>query len=214
MADCGVYLQVDATELTDELEKLKKVMTPEQFDKAMYGIFKRTGSHVKKILGVDIPQSYDVSKAQVRQTVKTAKVVSSGMGVSGVGCTIPVEGERKHIGGGGKGFTAYGGRRGWNSLNSGHYSITTKVLKGKRSTLPKKLSSYGGMPPFRNLGSSLNGITFTRAGKDRLPIEPVMGIAIPQMPLNRSEGDVQSDIKKYMQQRIEARLNALIKNGK
>ena len=76
------------------------------------------------------------------------------------------------------------------------------------------MSSYGGMPPFRNVPSSLHGLTFTRSGKPRLPIEAVMGIAIPQMPLNRAEPAVQKDIAQYMEGRVAARLQALIANGR
>ena len=52
--------------------------------------------------------------------------------------------------------------------------------------------------------------TFTRAGKSRLPILKVSGIAIPQMPLNRSEAEVQKDIQDYMMQRFEHELNWLL----
>ena len=40
------------------------------------------------------------------------------------------------------------------------------------------------------------------------------GIAIPQMPMNRSEAQVQQDIKEYMEQVIEHRLIALITRGR
>ena len=211
MAAGGVYLEVDASDLEAQIKKLQKVMKPEKFNQAMHGIFRRTGGHVRKILKQDLPKEYNISAGQVGTAVKSPKLA---MG-NGVGCSIPVSAARKHIGGGSKrGFTAYGGRRGWASLHSGHYNISAIVYRGQRSTLPPRMTGYGGQPPFRNIGSKLNGLTFTREGKDRLPIRPVMGIGIPDMPLNRSKPDVQSDIKDYLEKQIEHRFTALMINGR
>ena len=76
------------------------------------------------------------------------------------------------------------------------------------------MHGYGGQPPFRNIGSSLGGLTFTREGQSRLPIRPVMGIGIPDMPLNRSEPVVQKDIKDYLERQIEQRFMAFLMNGR
>lgn len=206
----AVYLQVDASELKDEINKLKRAMKPEAFDRAMHGIFRQTGKRVKRILREDLPKEYNIKSPEVGKAVQAAQV---SIGAGGAGCTIPVSAPRRHIGGGGRGYTAYGHRRGWASLTSGHYDVTAVIYRGKRSTLPGHLPSYGGKPPFRNIPSKLNGLTFTRMGDPRLPIKAVMGIAIPQMPLNRSEPDVQQDIKEYMFDRMEHRLQALVRNG-
>lgn len=211
MAVPTVYFEVDASELQNEISRLRNVMKPEQFEKAMYGIFSRTGKHVKTILRKDLPHQYNIKSAEVGRAVKNASVSKSGLGV---GCSIPVIGARRHIGGGGKGFTAYGHRQGWRSLTSGHYDITAVIYRGKRSKLPDRMKT--GYPPFRNIPSKLSGITFTGTGDNfsRMPIEPVMGIAIPQMPMNKSEPEVQEDIKNYMEERIRARLTALLMSGR
>ena len=211
MARPPIYLQVDTSDTAEMVARLQAAMKPEAFEKAMYGVFRRTGGHVKTILKKDIPPRYNVKPGEVGSTIQ-APTVTTGAG--GVGCSIPVVGPRKHIGGGGRGFTAYGSRRGWASLKSGHYDITAQIYRGQRSTLPAKMTSYGGMPPFRNIPSALHGVTFTRSGKPRLPIEPVMGIAIPQMPMNKAKPDVQKDIAQYMNGRVAARLQALIKSGR
>ena len=212
MAQNSVYLEIDASDLQDRIDVLQKALTERQFNNAMHGIFKRTGTRVKKILGDDIPQSYSVPRTEVRQAVGRASVVNSGLGV---GCSIPVTGPRRHIGKGGqtrRGYTATGHRKGWNSLTSGHYDIKARIYRGRTSTLPRNVDT--GYPPFRNIPSSLNGLTFSRVSKKRLPIKAVMGPAIPQMPMNRSQTDVQRDIRIYLEQRIEARIQALIANGK
>ena len=206
-----VYLQVDVSELSGEIQRLQSVMKPQQFENAMAGIFRRTGNYVKKILATDLPVHYHVGSAEVRRAVAPAQMSSGG---GGTGCTIPIRAARRHIGGGGRGFPASGGRKGWNSLRSGHYNITARIYNGGASTLPARMGSYGGYPPFRNLGSSLHGLTFTRATKARLPIRAVMGIAIPQMPMNKAEPDVQKDILEYMEKQIEHRIQGLIAGGR
>ena len=192
----GVYLEIDASELDSEIQRLRSVMTPQQFDRAMYRIFQRTGGHVRQILKSDIPKEYHAKAGEIAAAVKNAKVTGGGMGV---GCSIPVVGAKKTIGGG---FGASGGAHGWNSLRR-RYRVKARIVKSGQSTLPQNMSSYGGQPPFRNLGSSLGGLTFTRVGKSRFPIKKVVGIAIPQMPMNRSQEEVQKDIVNYMRKRIE-----------
>jgi len=206
----SIYLEIDASEFNEDINRLKSAMQPEQFNRAMYGIFQRTGRHVASILKKDLPKEYEVKPGEVGRAVKKASLT---MGGNGVGCSIPITAARKSIGGGGSGFTAYGYRRGWNSLK-GKYRVKAKIVKAGQSTLPGNASSYGGMPPFRNIPSKLGGLTFTRAGKDRLPIMKMSGIAIPQMPMNRSESDVQHDIKVYLEKQIEQRLYALLLNGR
>lgn len=133
----------------------------------------------------------------MRGTVKGARV-SVGDGVK---CIIPIRAPRGKIGGGGL-YGATGGAHGWNI--KGKYKINARIMKGGKSTLPGNMSNIGGQPPFRNYDAgSLNGMTFTRTGKERLPIKPVVGIGIPQMPMNKSKGAVEKDIKKLLEGRME-----------
>lgn len=196
-------LEIDASDLMAKTEKLRAVMTREQFNRAMYRVFQRTGGHVRSVLRKDIPKEYHVTAGEVGAAVQKAKVTSSG---GGVGCAIPVVGARRGIGGQ---FKASGGAHGWASLKR-KYKVNAKIVKSGASTLPANMSSYGGQPPFRNLGSSIMPHTWTRAGKERFPIMKVSGIAIPQMPTNRSEADVQNDIKDYMYKRMEHEFSRII----
>ena len=190
-----VYLEVDASELEGKIDRLKSVCTPEQFERVMAGIFRRTGGHVRRILKSDLPHQYVIKAGEVGKAVGNAKV--SG----GTSCIIPVRGPRRVLGP--KGFAASGGAHGWNSLRR-KYRVKAKIVTAGTSTLPSNAGSYGGQPPFRNLSAPrLNGITFTRAGGSRFPIRKMEGIAIPQMPMNRSEPEVQRDILDYMEKRIE-----------
>lgn len=202
----GIYLEVDASQTTDLIDRMRRVMTPVQFQRAMYGIYARTGRRVATILKKDLPQQYQVKASEVGGAVSSPIL---RMGGGNVGCAIPVRGKRKNIG---TGYNATGSRRGWASLN-GKYRVKARILKTGQSVLPATMSTYGGMPPFRNIPSKLGKLTFTRAGKPRGPIMKVSGIAIPQMPMNRSQAAVQADIVQYMQERMEHRLQALVKNG-
>ena len=203
MAGIPIYLEIDASELTELMERLRRNLTPERFNQVMYGIFNRTGGHVRKILKQDLPVEYHVKPKEVGEAVKGAKIGGAG---GGLGCVIPIVGPRKNIG---SGFSASGGAHGWNSVRR-KYRVRARIVKSNISVLPPVMSSYGGQPPFRNLGSKLGGLTFTRAGKGRLPIMKVSGIAIPQMPANRSEAEVQADIMAYMRERLEHEISRLI----
>lgn len=195
----NVTLEVDASDLQSRIDKLKRNMSQAQFDQAMYGIFQRTSRHVSKILKEDLPRQYYISTGLIGKAVKAPQV-------SAVSCIIPVRDKRGNIG---SQYSAKGGAHGWNSLKR-KYRVKASIVKAGQSTLPPKMSSYGGQPPFRNLGSSLNNLTYTRAGKARGPIMKVSGIAIPQMPMNRSKADVQMDIKNYLAKTIESRIMAMM----
>lgn len=203
----GVYLEIDASDLNREIERLRAVLTPEQFNRTMRGIFNRTGGHVRKIVKTDVPKKYEVPAGEVGQAVKGAKVSGDGVGL---GCSIPVIGAKRDIGGTrGRGFPAAGGRHGWHI--KGPYQIKVRIIKGSQVPLPFRMMSYGGEPHFRNYDApKLNNLVFTRAGTERRPIMKVKGIAIPQMPMNRAQDDVQKDIMDYMKERIEHEFQRVI----
>lgn len=200
-----INIQVDSAEFKDLLTRLQAQMKPEQFERAMYGIFQRTSRHVSTILRKDLPQKYEVKAGDISAAVKSPKL---SMGFGGVGCTIPIRAVRGKIG---SQYSAAGGAHGWNSLKR-KYRVKARVIKGAQSTLPEKW--HAGYPPFRNLGSKLGGLTFARSSKSRGPILKLTGIAIPQMPMNRSEADVQKDIREYLEKQMEQRFNALLRIGK
>ena len=198
-------IEVDSADFRRTMSKLEAAMKPEQFARAMYGIFQRTGRHVAAILKQDLPQKYEVLPGDIGAAVKNPQLTMSGMGA---GCSIPIRAVRGKIG---SQYRASGGAHGWNSLKR-KYRVKARVIKGAQSTLPAKWHS--GYPPFRNLGSKLNGLTFARSSTARGPIMKLTGIAIPQMPMNRSEEQVQQDIKEYLEQQMEQRFMALMRIGK
>lgn len=200
-------VQVNTSDLKNKVSRLKDNMKPVQFERAMYGIYQRTGRHVSSILRKDLPQQYEVRPNEISAAVKNPRL---SIGAGGVGCSIPIQGMRGKLG---SQYKATGGAHGWNNIKyKRRYKVKVKMLKGKDSTLPEKWHSD--YPPFRNLGSKLGNLTYARSSKKRGPILKLTGIAIPQMPLNRSEADVQHDIKVFLEKQMDERFNALMRIGK
>ena len=209
VANAGWRLEIDASDLQRELKRIQEVTTPESFNRAMYRIFSRTGGRVRRILRTDLPKQYHIRAGAVSSDIQATKLTSGGGG--SIGCIIPIRGVRKTIG---KTYSASGGAHGWNSKRR-KYRVKAKIVKSGQSVLPEQMGSYGGQTPFRNFDSpKLNGVAFTRKGKERLPIVKVEGIAIPQMPLNRSEPEVQKDIMDYMAQRTEHEFMRLMRGNR
>ena len=154
-------VEIDASDLQDKITRLQANMTEAQFERAMYGIFQRTGRHVAQILRKDLPQKYEVKPGDISAAVKSPQL---SMGFGGVGCSIPIRAVRGKIG---SQYRASGGAHGWNSVKR-KYRVKARVLKGAQSTLPAKW--HAGYPPFRTLGSKLGGLTFARSSKKRGPI--------------------------------------------
>ena len=196
----AVYLDIDISDAKAKIDALRLVHTPEEMNKLLRRAVDRTGSRVKTILKTEIPQDYEVKPTWVASHVGKPKTTVGGGGL-GVSCNIPIDGHRGSIGGR---YGASGGSHGWKAVRRGkRYKISAKIVKGSKSTMPATMRHQGGNPPFRNLGSKLGGVTFTRAGKERFPIVRVVGLGVPQMPLNRSKDDVQEEIMETLMKRLE-----------
>lgn len=73
------------------------------------------------------------------------------------------------------------------------------------------MSSYGGQPPFRNLGSAkLGGVAFTRSGRSVFPIERIAAIGVPQMPMNRARPEVESQVHDELEKQLDRFIGYLI----
>lgn len=210
MANPGVYLDVDISDAMETINALRAIHTPENFERLMYSAIRRTGRHVKTILKKDLPKEYNAKPSWIGSQVGAPKIELGG-GVAGVSCSIPIKGTRGTIGGT---FNASGGAHGWNATRR-RYKVSAQMVKSKRSILPSEMKHQGGYPPFRNLGSKLGKLTFTRTGektsKGKDAIAKVVGISVPQMPLNRSEDDVQTDIMDMLMKRLEQEHARIIK---
>ena len=90
----GIYLYVDASELDAQIDRLRSVLTPARVNQVMYGIFQRTGGHVRQILKEDLPVQYHVKPSEVGQAVGRATVTS---GAGGTGFRLSILRFRYHL---------------------------------------------------------------------------------------------------------------------
>ena len=206
----GVYLDVDISQLQTTIETMRAVHTKREFELVMYRAFRRTGQRVRTIMKKNIPKEYKAKPTWIGQNVKSPKTQFGGIDGAAVSCSIPISGKRGVVG---SQFKA-AGPRGRRSKTMKAYKITAQILKNKKTILPAKMPKdpYGGNPPFivRGGGRIPGGLVFTRKTKARLPVMRVVGIGVPQMPMNRAQDDVQDDIMQTLKLRIEHEHTRLI----
>jgi len=75
------------------------------------------------------------------------------------------------------------------------------------------MKNQGGNAPFVGGGGRINGLVVTRRTKERYPVVRVVGLGVPQMPLNRSEEKVQNAIRDLLDKRLEHNFKHLMDNG-
>lgn len=194
MAATGNFIEIDISDVDRLCREYKSYMSKAEYDRMIYRIVNRTKTHVAAGVSQQVRKEYVVPARDVKEAVKTPQMRGSG---SDVGCIIPIRGTRRGIGTKQKGVfgvTGASGAPGWRI--PGPYRIKAHIVKAKQSILPQ--DAMKGVAPFRNTTArKLNGLTFTRAGKERTPISKISGIAVPQMPWNRSRDDIQKDIADF-----------------
>jgi len=187
----GATLQIDVSEVAEAIELVRKTVSDAQFHQILRRTFTDAGKKVKTILRKEVPQDYEVTASWVGGHVGWPKIEGEGARIRAV---VPVKGTRGSIGGrfkvtGARGRPARGRR----------YKISAKILKGIRSTMPDRLPHQGGNPPFM-----WNGVAFTRKYPNKAkPIVHVVGLGVPQMPINKSKEDVQDEIVKVVEKRLQ-----------
>lgn len=205
MATYFSNLYIDVSEVVTLANDLSKKLSPEQGREMLRRTVWDTGKHVKTILKEDVPKEYEVSAGWVGKHVGPPRAGGGGGEISVV---IPLKGARGSIGGT---FPAGGGahkvqatqvhmKDGTVRSRKAYWRVSrvhAHIVRGSSSVLPERMSHQGGNPPFL-----AGGVGFTRTTPKRLPIAHVVGLALPQMPLNRAEDEVREDIEKYMEKRL------------
>ena len=184
----GSGFYIDVSQVMDTVDKMKRVMAPAQFHEMMRRTFNDAGRQVKTIMRTEIPKDYEVTAGWVGSKVGWPKP-------QGLGVVIPIKGTRGSIGG----RFAVLGQRGRPSKKSKRAAkINAKIAKGRASTMPAKMEHQGGQPPFM-----IGKVAFTRkyANKSH-PIVHVVGLGVPQMPINKSREDVEKAIRKVVETRL------------
>jgi len=191
----GAYFSVDASELQQKIALLRNVLTKDQFEKLIYRTFREVGNKSKTLIADEVILDYDVQKQWVKSQIGRFQLKSGTLG--GVSCIIPVSGKKGSIGG------RY--HADWKRYGDLRASISLQGI----SVLPDKMKRQGGNPPFM-----AKGIAFTRRTKKRLPIVSVVGLGVPQMPLNQSKEKVSDQILEYAGNRLEHNFLFMLGTGK
>ena len=199
----GGIVYVDISDLMGTINMMKNAMSEGSFNEMMRRTFMDAGRKVKTIMRQEVPKEYEVTAGWVGGQVGWPK---AGGEAGQISVVVPIKGKRGSIGGR---FHATGGsftRKGYTRSDGRvvkaakiNKAIKAKMVKGRASAMPATMDHQGGQPPFM-----VGGVAFTRKyAKRSHPIVHVVGISVPQMPINRSEEDVQREIHKVVEQRLE-----------
>lgn len=191
-------IYVDMSELESTIEHLRLVLTRDQFEKVMYRTFGEVGRRSKTMIGREVVQDYAVTQQWVKSQIGSYQL--SFGGEFPVTCKIPLKGHKGSIGGR---FALSSPAR---SRRQGR--VRARIVRAGVSTMPQKMDNQGGNPPF-----VANGVAFTRRTKARFPIVRVVGLGVPQMPLNRSAEKVQDALLDYAGQRLEHHFQRMIRGN-
>lgn len=228
MAANHPYLNIDMSDVYEKLNEMRQVVGEKNAAKILYWTVKDSARHIRAKLSPILQKEYQSRAMTIRRSI--GKTIRTGE----MSCVIPIENTRNIIGG--DDFPLDGSttrvvkgneRRRKKAIEAGRkpkpgkkYKIRAKILKKGISTMPNVMpgagrSSYGDQPPFLMPVKSKTGptgkhIVMTRKGKEKLPIIRVVGIGVPQMPLNRSRAAVEDDIADYAMDRLVHHYEAVL----
>lgn len=177
------YLYIDMSDVAATMEFMRGVLTQANFEKLMYRTFAEVGRRSRTLIAREVRKEYEAPYGWVQGQIQHFKLGFGG--AFPVTCTIPISSAKGVIG---PRFKLSGRKR----------RISARIVKGQISVLPNRLPAQGGNPPF-----VVGGTAFTRRTKQRFPIVRVVGLAVPQMPMNRAAAGVQTQLLNYTAERLE-----------
>lgn len=221
MARTSTMLELDAEQFQNMINDLARNTTPEQFNRIISRSLKRAGSAVRTAVKREISTTYHITASRALSAMSTPVISESPANM-----TIYVKGVRERIGPTGPypawsvGMNGPSGRKRRN-IQSRSGNVTMEDVRGVRSTLPAGLGSdarhfmvmrgpyagrvFAAIP--KSAGSPLyikhiRGKRICRYARANEKIRVAVGIAIPQMPLNRSAPAIQMRFEEIFQKRI------------
>jgi hypothetical protein len=206
----NVSLYIDASDLQEKIEICRDALSPKGYERLMNRTFNEVGKKMTTITVEEARKEYDVTKRWIRSQIKRPEITLGAFPV----VKLPLSGHKGSIG---AVFKARGRRAGKVRGVSVKGRIVANIVTSGQSVLPQVMRNQGGNPPFvlyvqkgvkgatgkKPKGSSKE-VVFTRRGPGRLPIVAVKGLAVPQMPLNRSASKTQDAILEYAGKRLES----------
>lgn len=183
MAKVGVDIRIDASQALQVLDEAQKLLSTEKAEQMLRYTLVDVGRKTKTIVGRMVREDYHVKHGWVTDKVGHPQVEDNGNGLSVV---IPIRGAR---GGIGMVYPLY--------RKNTKRKIRAKIVKSGVSELPKKMDHQGGNPPF-----IAKGKVFTRKTGKPYPIVRVVGLGVPQMPLNRSQKKIEKALMDEMERSV------------
>lgn len=193
-------LYIDVSDLSRKMQQMQSVFDEETFKKILLHTIRDTSRKVKTISKRRIREDYQIGSMRILRSFGSPKITTGAE----ISCLIPIKNVRGTIASSGGAYKAL--KRGPGA----------KILKAGNSILPHSKSSE--RIHFYIPSGRLAGHVFVRHndgkrwtgkrpnGKWRLrkgSISHGVGIGVPQMPMNRSEPEIQRDILEYMGKRLE-----------
>lgn len=180
MARIGVDIRIDASQALQKISEAQKMLSPDRCREYMRLTLTDTGRAAKSVVSDTVVEDYVVTKSWAADKVGYPQV-SGGLTV-----IVPVRGSRGVIGPTYPIAGASGGKK--------KRRIKANIVRSGVSTLPTKMSNQGGNPPF-----IAKGMVFTRRSGKRYPIVRVVGLGVPQMPINRSQAKIEKKLLAEME---------------
>ena len=180
MARIGVDIRIDASQALQKLSEAQKMLSPDRCREYMRLTLTDTGRAAKSVISDTVVEDYVVTKSWAADKVGYPQV-SGGLTV-----IVPVHGSRGVIGPTYPIAGASGGKK--------KRRIKANIVRSGVSTLPTKMSNQGGNPPF-----IAKGMVYTRRSGKRYPIVRVVGLGVPQMPINRSQAKIEKKLLAEME---------------
>lgn len=176
----AVNLYLDASDAISKIRKMESQLSPERYQQLLRLTLVDVGRKAKGIIGDYVIEDYVVSKGWVTSQVGHPEV-SGDLTV-----IVPIRGSRGGIG------PIYPIAE--QSGSGKKRRIRANIVRSGASTLPATMDHQGGNPPF-----VAKGAVYTRKTKGRRPIVRVVGLGVPQMPMNRSREKIENELVHEME---------------
>lgn len=186
-------LVIDTKQVARLLDIMQNTLGSEWRNKSIYWALRRTAVTVKSEISKEIRKKYNAKARDIKKSITGEKIISKGPDTR---LYLDLEAVRGKLG-----------------LN---YKATPSAAAIARQSTAKKFRSYGRVkarilvekasrfPPdtFVIRSGKLAGKYMTRVNGNRAVIRPAVGIAIPQMPLNRAAAGIQQKALETLEKRL------------
>ena len=172
MPRVGLDIRIDASHALNTLSEVQKLLSPEKAKELLRDTLVDVSRKTKTIVSDYVVQDYVVTKGWAADKVGFPQI-------GGLNIVIPIRGSRGCIGP----IYPIAGSSGSRKKRR----VKANIVRSGTSTLPTKMTNQGGNPPF-----VAKGAVYTRKTNKRYPIVRVVGLGVPQMPLNRSQKKIEN----------------------